>query len=97
MIREEVHRRRVRALATAHSPALLDALSGEEHRSVIICQRDRSGHSTLHRLVDLPNYLKVVASGGLGRAAVEDKLRSTPQPTTPPSEVLARILGGSGT
>lgn len=97
LIRDEVHRRRVRALATAHSPALLDALSGEEHRSVIICQRDRSGHSTLHRLVDLPNYLKVVASGGLGRAAVEDKLRSTPQPTTPPSEALARILGGSGT
>jgi predicted ATPase len=96
LIRDEVRRRRVRALATAHSPALLDALSGEEHRSVIICQRDRSGHSTLHRLVDLPNYLKVVASGGLGRAAVEDKLRSTPQPTTPPSEALARILGGSG-
>jgi predicted ATPase len=46
LIREEVKRRRVRALATAHSPALLDALSGDEHRSVVVCQRGHDGTST---------------------------------------------------
>lgn len=94
LVREEVHRRRVRALATAHSPALLDALTGDEHRSVVVCQRDREGRSTLRRLVDLPNYVDIVAAGTLGRAAERDRLREAPGPTRPPSEVLAEILGG---
>ncbi|MBW3642895.1 MAG: AAA family ATPase [Actinobacteria bacterium] len=95
LVREEVHHRRVRALATAHSPALLDALTGEEHRSVVVCQRDRDGRSTLRRLVDLPNYVDIVAAGTLGRAAERDRLRETATPTRAPSEVLAEILGGS--
>ncbi len=93
LVREEVKRRRVRALATAHSPALLDALSGEEHRSVVVCQRDREGRSTLHRLVELPNYVGVVAKG-LGRSAVADRLRWT-EPGQSPTEALAEILSGS--
>jgi len=95
LVRDEVHHRRVRALATAHSPALLDALTGEEHRSVVVCQRDREGRSTLRRLVDLPNYVDIVAAGTLGRAAEKDRLRETAPPTRSPSEVLAEILGGS--
>ena len=94
LIRDEVKRRRVRALATAHSPALLDALSGEEHRSVVVCQRDRDGASTLTPLVDLPNYLDVVAGGGLGRAAERDRLRVR-EPRLDPVDVLDEILGGS--
>ncbi|MHB1536770.1 MAG: AAA family ATPase, partial [Acidimicrobiales bacterium] len=74
-IRDEIRSRRVRALATAHSPALLDALTGDEHRSVVVCQRDAQGRSHLHRLVDAENYLDVIAGGGLGRAAVRDQLR----------------------
>lgn len=95
LVREEVHHRRVRALATAHSPALLDALTGDEHGSVVVCQRDREGHSTLRRLVDLPNYVDIVAAGTLGRAAERDRLREAPLPTRSPSEMLAEILGGS--
>lgn len=95
LVREEVHQRRVRALATAHSPALLDALTGEEHRSLVVCQRDRDGRSTLRRLVDLPNYVDIVAAGTLGRAAEADRLRLSPVPARAPSEALAEILGGT--
>ncbi len=96
LVREQVKRRRVRALATAHSPALLDALSGEEHRSVVICQRDREGRSTPHRLVDLPNYVDIVAAGGLGRSAERDWLRWREEPTRTPSEALAEIFRSAG-
>lgn len=92
LIRDEVKRRRVRALGTAHSPALLDALTGDEHRSVVVCQRDDDGMSTLTRLVDLPNYVDVVAGGGLGRAAVKDRLRST-GPSGDPVALLDRLFG----
>lgn len=93
LVRDEVHGRRVRALATAHSPALLDALTGDEHRSVVICQRDHSGRSSLHRLVDLPNYADIVTGGSLGGAAVRDRLREQTVPTQSPSEALAEIFG----
>jgi predicted ATPase len=92
LIRDQVTTRRVRALATAHSPALLDALTGDEHRNVIVCQRDDEGRSILNRLVDLPGYLNVVAGGGLGRAAIADRLRTTPD-TKPAGAFLDEILG----
>lgn len=92
LVRDEVRRRRVRALATAHSPALLDPLSGDEHRDVVVCQRDADGRSTLHRLVDLPNYVDIVAGGGLGRAAEVDRLRLVRPTAASPSEALAAIL-----
>jgi predicted ATPase len=95
LVRDEVQRRRVRALATAHSPALLDALTGDEHGSLVVCQRDRDGRSTLRRLVDLPNYVDIVAAGTLGQAAESDRLRAAPVPTRSPSDVLAEILGGA--
>ena len=96
LVREEVRHRRVRALATAHSPALLDALTGDEHRSVVVCQRDRDGRSTLHRLVDLPNYVDIVAAGGLGRSAERDRLRRRDAPAQTPSEALAEIFRSAG-
>jgi len=95
LVREEVGRRRVRALATAHSPALLDALTGDEHRSVMVCQRRSDGRSVLHRLAELPNYLDIVASGGLGAAAVKDRLREeAPSSSVSPSAALAKIFAG---
>ena len=75
LIREEVNRRRIRALATADSPAVLDALKGDEHRDVVVCLRDSSGVSRLTRLVDLPSYADIIAKGGLGSAATRDRLR----------------------
>jgi hypothetical protein len=96
-VRDEVHSRRVRALATAHSPALLDALTGTEHGSVIVCQRDQLGRSSLHRLVDAPNYLDVIAGGGLGAAAERDELRQEEPTTQSPAQMLSTILGGDST
>lgn len=91
LIREQVRTRRVRALATAHSPALLDALTGDEHRTVIVCQRDQQGRSMLSRLVELPGYANIVAGGGLGKAAVADRMRATEQ--RPAQELLDAVLG----
>ncbi len=93
LVRDEVKRRRVRVLATAHSPVLLDALTADEHRSVVVCQRDTAGRSGLHRLLDLPSYVDIVAGGGLGKAAERDRLRWVDRPTRRPSELLAEVLG----
>jgi hypothetical protein len=81
-------------LATAHSPALLDALQGAEHDSAVVCQRDARGRSELRRLDELPNYVDIVAGGGLGRALERDQLRLKESAAARPSEALARILGG---
>lgn len=93
LIREQVGQRRVRVLASAHSPAVLDAIHGDEHHDIVVCQRDAAGRSTLTRLTDLPNYVGVVAGGGPGRAAVEDRLRAVSRQSDP-AQVLAGILGG---
>lgn len=96
LVREQVGKRRVRLLATTHSPALFDALSGDEHRSVVVCQRDEDGASHLERLTDLPNYVDVVTAGGLGAAARDDRLRLQVHARRTPSEVLAEIFGDAG-
>jgi len=94
LIRDEVRHRRVRVLATAHSPALLDALTKDEHRSVVVCQRGLAGRSALHRLLELPAYVDIVAGGGLGKAAERDQLRWVDRPARRPSELLAEVMGG---
>jgi len=96
LVREQVGKRRVRLLATTHSPALLDVLSGDEHRSVVVCQRDTDGASHLQRLTDLPNYVDVVTGGGLGAAARADRLRLQEPSRRKPSEVLAEIFEDVG-
>lgn len=95
LVRDQVAKRAVRGLATAHSPAVLDALSGDEHRNVIICQRDGTGASTLTRLTDLDDYWRIAAKGSLGKAAEEDRLRTLPQPERPASSFLDDLLGPS--
>lgn len=92
LIREQVASRRVRALATAHSPAVLNALTGEEHSNIVVCQRGIDGRSTLTRLVDLPNYWRIAAMGGLGRAAEQDRLRIEDEHEDP-AAVIDEILG----
>jgi predicted ATPase len=59
LLRKEAEEREVRVLATSHSPALLDALPGDLHRSVIVCFRDSTGLSRLCRLTDVDAYLDV--------------------------------------
>ena len=65
----------VSTLATTHSPAILDALEGRDHRSVVVCSRGSGGWSEATRLTDFPDYFEVVGRGPLGTAAVRDRLR----------------------
>jgi len=96
LIREQVASRRVRTLATAHSPAVLDALTGDEHANVVVCQRRPDGVSTLARLVELPNYWRIATMGGLGNAAKADRLRAEVEaPISPGVAALEEILGRS--
>lgn len=52
---------------TTHSPALLNALDGNDHSGVVVIGRDRgTGRSRATRLVDVPGYYAMMATGGLG-------------------------------
>lgn len=74
LVREEAAQRRVQTLATTHSPAVLDAIAGQDHDHVVVCARDEDGATRLTRLTSMPNYLSVIARGSLGAAATEQRL-----------------------
>ena len=82
----------VRTLATTHSPAILDALEGKDHRSVVVCSRGSDGWSRATRLTDFPDYFEVAARGPLGTAAARDRLRPAEHPIEAPRS-LADVLG----
>lgn len=79
LIKAESQARRVRTLATTHSPAILTAIEPEDHRGVIVCDRDpHSGESRLRSLVDLPSYPRAMAVGPLGDAVTQQRLEGEP-------------------
>ena len=82
----------VRTLATTHSPAILDALEGKDHTSVLVCSRGSDGWSNATRLTDFPDYFEVVGRGPLGTAAVRDRLRPSEGPSEAPRS-LVDVLG----
>lgn len=82
----------VRTLATTHSPAILDALEGKDHKSVLVCSRGSDGWSKATRLTDFPDYFEVVGRGPLGTAAVRDRLRPSEGPSEAPRS-LVDVLG----
>jgi predicted ATPase len=91
LIKAEATRRRIRALATTHSPAMLTALDREDHPYVIVCDRDPDGGgSRLRRLTDLPGYLRAMAQGSLGDAVTRDRLAI--DPPAPGTSDLDRLL-----
>ncbi|WP_441964557.1 AAA family ATPase [Mycolicibacterium houstonense] len=65
----------IRTVATTHSPAIMDALSGEDHESVMVSTRDDEGWSRVDRLTEFPDYFEVVSRTSLGESAVRDQLR----------------------
>jgi len=80
---------------TTHSPALLNALDGEDHGGVVLIERERtSGRSRARRLVDLPGYTRLMAGGRLGDAVATGRLAdaSTPAPRLSEAD-LDRLLG----
>ncbi len=80
---------------TTHSPALLNALAGDDHRGVIVVERERtSGRSTARRLVDLPGYVRLMATSRLGDAVSAGKLAEAGQPpAAAQTDELDRLLG----
>ncbi len=65
----------VQTVATTHSPAVLNALDGPDHSSVVVCSRNDSGWSTATKLTDFPDYFEVAGRSPLGTAAIRDQLR----------------------
>ncbi|MDX2979586.1 AAA family ATPase [Streptomyces microflavus] len=64
-----------RVLITTHSPALLSALSGDDHQGVIVCSRDRAtGTSLLTRLTELNGYATAMGAGPLGDVVTHGRL-----------------------
>lgn len=62
-------------IITTHSPALLNALSGNQHRGVLVVSRDpKTGWSSVDRLIDLPGYNRALASDSLGTLVEKGRL-----------------------
>ena len=89
------HEQGFQVMVTTHSPALLNALSGDQHRGVVVIERDRtSGQSSASRLVDLPGYLRLMATSKLGDAVAAGRLVDAAQPTPQiDDDRLDRLLG----
>lgn len=81
LIKEETGRRRIRTLATTHSPAMLTALEASDHDGVVFCRRAAdSAVSELVPLVALPGYAEALAAGTLGEAVSRRRLDAVPDP-----------------
>lgn len=80
----------VNLLVTTHSPALLDAMTAEDHDGVYVCRRNVRGESELTRLVDHSNYVSIAASGRVGLSMTLGKFEVEPAPMSF-AELLADI------
>lgn len=93
LIKEEARRRKIRALATTHSPAMLSALDADDHPHVIVCDRDpRTGTSRLRPLPDVPGYARAMAQGTLGEAMTHNRL-AAPAPPDGQTDLDRLLLG----
>lgn len=80
-------------MLTTHSPALLNALDGDDHLGVLVVARDRANsRSTITPLVELPGYLAMMASGRLGDLVAAGRLAGRSEVTVDSAE-LDRLLG----
>lgn len=91
--REAANDRGVRTLATTHSPAILDALEGEHHESVLVTSRDEEGWSQVNRLVDFPDYIEILGKDSLGSSITKDRLRPGQPDIAEKQRTLEWILG----
>jgi hypothetical protein len=79
LVKEASTERRTQVLVTTHSPALLNALDGDEHRGVLVCRRDpHTGQSRITPLTDLDGYAIAMARSSLGEAITKGELRAEP-------------------
>jgi predicted ATPase len=93
LIRDESASRQIRTLATTHSPAILNALEGPNHDSVVVCDRaGEGGTSRLRRLIDLPGYPELMAAGRLGSAVTQGRLAAAAEPRAQEFGEFDRVL-----
>lgn len=78
ILKTEADRSDVTLMVTTHSPALLDALTPEDHSGVVICSRSPEGHTSLTPLTRHPNYLRIAGGGRIGSALMQGKLSESP-------------------
>lgn len=93
LIRDTSQQTGAQVLLTTHSPALLNALSGEGNQSVVVCFRDEETlNSRLVPLVQLPGYADAMAEGRVGDLVSQGRL-VRPQPSTSDADALWHLLG----
>lgn len=93
LVRQASEENGTQVLITTHSPALLSALSREDHEGVVVCHRDRdSGTSRLTRLTELDGYPVAMASGPLGDVVTQGRLERT-EPDQRDFSDFDRLLG----
>jgi predicted ATPase len=80
-------------VVTTHSPALLNALDGDDHPGVLVIGRERDGRTRATRLVDLLGDLAMMASGRLGDLVTTGRLPDPDDPEQVDSAELDRMLG----
>ncbi len=77
-------RRQLRILVTTHNTALLDRLTLEQRKGVVVCHWDANEKaSKLTPLDELRDYVRVVTSGSLGEAARDGVIDAAAQSMTP--------------
>ncbi len=90
LLRQEAKARSTHLIATTHSPALLDALRPEDHKGVVICDREGGeGYSRLRRLTEHPDYIEIAGAGRVGQAATAGSLSEERPPAKRASELFA--------
>lgn len=73
-ISEIANERNVSILITTHNIAVLNALDKELLTGVNVCYRNKEGDSDIVRLIDIPNYLDLLAQGDFGDLLADDKV-----------------------
>jgi predicted ATPase len=93
LIRETSAETGAQVILTTHSPALLNALSGDGASSVMVCYRDeQSGRSDFARLTELPGYAQAMAQGRIGDLVSQGRLVRPEQSSADPTALL-HLLG----
>ena len=65
--------RHLTLVVTTHNPAVMDAVDPNHMDGLVLCYRSKEdGASTFARIVDLPDYLRLVAKGSTGELAEQD-------------------------
>ena len=76
-IQKIARQKRITLVLTTHNTTLLNSLKGKEYNGINIIHREKeSSNSKIIRFIEIPNYEKIIATGGVGRAVAKDGLLS---------------------